>query len=63
MTIDKTALSSLAASLDELTRRLAELSSTAEEDDDDRSELNEIERQLQTAGRRLDKVVHRSRRR
>ena len=63
MTIDKTALSSLAASLDELTRRLAELSSTAEEDDDDRSELNEIERQLQTAARRLDKVVHRSRRR
>lgn len=60
MPIDTTALSSLSATLDDLTRRLGQLALDANEDDEDRGELLEIERQLQIAGRRLDKLLRRS---
>lgn len=60
MSIDRTALSSLSATLDDLTQRLGQLAGEAAEEDDDRSELLEIERQLQTAGRRLGKVLRRA---
>ncbi|MEL6984733.1 MAG: hypothetical protein AAFO29_20060 [Actinomycetota bacterium] len=60
MPIDTTALSSLSATLDDLTRRLGQLALDADEEDEDRGELLEIERQLQIAGRRLDKLLRRS---
>lgn len=63
MPIDSTALSSLSATLDDLTRRLGQLAKEAEEDDEDRGELLEVERQLQIAGRRLDKLLRRAARR
>ena len=59
MPIDHTALSSLSSSLDDLTRRLGGLARDGDEDDDDRGELLEVERQLQTAGRRLEKILRR----
>ena len=59
MTIDHTALNSLSSSLDDLTRRLGDLARGGDEDDDDRGELLEVERQLQTAGRRLEKILRR----
>lgn len=63
MPIDSTALSSLSATLDDLTVRLGQLATEADEDDEDRGELLEIERQLQIAGRRLDKLLRRATRR
>lgn len=60
MPIDTTALSSISATLDDLTTRLGQLARDAHEDDEDRGELLEIERQLQIAGRRLDKLLRRS---
>lgn len=59
MPIDHTALNSLSSSLDGLTSRLGELARDSDEDDDDRGDLLEVERQLQTAGRRLEKILRR----
>ena len=63
MAIDATALSSLSASLDDLTTRLGQLANEANEDDDERGELLEVERQLGTASRRLEKLLRRASRR
>lgn len=63
MPIDSTALSSLSATLDDLTERLGQLAMDAHEDDEDRGELLEVQRQLQIAGRRLDKLLRRTSRR
>ncbi len=61
MALDTSALSSLAGSLEELVRRLGELSVAVDEDDEVGVELREVERQLQTASRRLDKAARRAR--
>lgn len=62
MTFDSHALSSIASSLDDITRRIADITSEMVTDDDEALiELAEVERQLTTAGRRLDKIVHRQR--
>ncbi len=63
MPIDSTALSSLSATLDDRTSRLGHLAAGGDEEDEERGELLEIERQLQIAGRRLDKLVRRATRR
>lgn len=63
MPIDTTALSSLSATLDDATQRLGQLAREADEEDEDRGELLEVERQLQIAGRRLDKLLRRTSRR
>jgi len=63
MPLDSTALSSLSASLDDLTSRLRNLADTGDEEDEDRGELLEVERQLRTAARRLEKIVRRASRR
>ncbi len=63
MPIDNTALSSLSATLDDVTTRLRDLALVADEEDEDRGELLEVERQLQIAGRRLDKLLRRASRR
>lgn len=60
MPLDSTALSSLSASLEDLTNRLGQLAGAGGDDDEDRNELLEVERQLQTAGRRLEKIVRRA---
>lgn len=59
MPLDKSTLSSLSASLNDLTNRLGEVARTAGEDDDALTELLEVERQLQTATRRLEKILRR----
>lgn len=59
MPLDYSTLSSLSASLDDITNRLGELARSAGEDDDALVELFEVERQLQTSGRRLEKIVRR----
>ncbi len=59
MPIDQNALSSLSASLDDLTARIGDVARAAEGEDDALIELLEVERQLQTAGRRLEKIVRR----
>jgi hypothetical protein len=55
-------LSTIASSLDDLTRRITELadSRAGEPDDDLASELYEVERALQHATRRLQRVIERS---
>lgn len=63
MALDKNALSSLSASLDDLTTRLGEVARSAGEDEDALIEVLEVERQLTTARRRLEKIVHRLSRR
>jgi len=57
--IDYHVLSSLSATLDDVVNRVGELARTADEDDDAAIDLQEIERQLTTASRRLAKVVRR----
>ncbi len=59
MTLDKNALSSLSASLVDLTNRLGDVARDAGEDDDALIEVLEVERQLQTASRRLEKILRR----
>ena len=55
-------LSTIASSLDDLTRRITELadSRAARPDDDVASELYEVERALQHASRRLQRLIERS---
>lgn len=62
MSIDYTALSSLATSLEDLTIRIGAIAAAGNEDDDEQLDLLEVERQLQTTSRRLEKIVRRSRR-
>jgi hypothetical protein len=57
--LDRSALSSLSASLAEVTERLGQVARAAGVDDDGTQEVLEVERQLQTAGRRLEKVLRR----
>lgn len=61
MAIDYHLLSSLSATLDDVVSRIGELSRTADEDDEAAIDLQEIERQLTTASRRLTKVIRRKR--
>jgi hypothetical protein len=55
-------LSTIASSLDDLTRRITELADSRADrpDDDVATELYEIERTLQHASRRLQRVIERS---
>jgi hypothetical protein len=62
VSIDFTALASLATSLEDLTRRIGDLAAAGHDDDDERLDLLEVERQLQTTSRRLEKIVRRGRR-
>lgn len=59
MALDKHALSSLSASLDELINRIGEVAREADSEDEAMVDVLEVERQLTTAGRRLEKIVHR----
>lgn len=59
MSLDKSTLSSLSASLSDLTSRLGDVAREAGSDDEALIELLEVERQLQTAGRRLEKILRR----
>ena len=59
MSLDKNALSSLSASLADLTTRIGEVARAAGEDEDALIDVLEVERQLQTATRRLEKIVRR----
>ena len=59
MPLDKNTLSSLSASLDDVTSRIGEVARAAGSDDEALIELLEVERQLQTAGRRLEKILRR----
>ncbi len=63
MPLDATALSSLSATLEDVTTRLGQLADQTDEDDDERGELLEVERQLLTANRRLEKLLRRTSRR
>ncbi len=56
MPLDKNALSSLSASLTDLTTRLGDVAREADGDEDTLIDVLEVERQLQTAGRRLEKI-------
>lgn len=57
--LDHSAISSLSASLADLTTRLGDIARAADSEDDGTQEVLEVERQLQMAGRRLDKVLRR----
>ena len=59
MSLDKNALSSLSASLADLTNRIGDVARDASEDEDALIDVLEVERQLQTATRRLEKIVRR----
>lgn len=59
MPLDKSTLSSLSASLNDLTIRLGDVARDAGDNDDALIELLEVERQLQTATRRLEKILRR----
>lgn len=59
MAIDRSALSSLSTSLDDLTRRIGALAAEADADEPGAVDLVEVERQLLTASRRLQKLVRR----
>lgn len=60
MALDINALSSMNSSLEDLVGRLARLSTNLDDEDEIGVELREIERQLQTAQRRLTKAVRRA---
>ncbi|HEY2813165.1 MAG TPA: hypothetical protein VGJ03_06865 [Acidimicrobiales bacterium] len=55
-------LSTIANSLDDLTRRITDIADTRADrpDDDVASELYEVERTLQHASRRLQRIIERS---
>lgn len=57
MALDRIALSSLAATLEDLVARLASLAAEADDDEDGALELLEVERQLLSASRRLSKAT------
>ena len=60
MALDVGSLSSLSGSLEELVERLGHLARAVDEEDDVGVELREVERQLQTAARRLAKAARRA---
>ena len=60
MALDVGSLSSLSGSLEELVERLGQLAGSVDEEDDVGVELREVERQLQTAARRLAKAARRA---
>ena len=60
MALDVGSLSSLSGSLEELVDRLGQLARAVDEEDDVGVELREVERQLQTAARRLAKAARRA---
>lgn len=60
MALDVSALASLNASIADLVDRLGRLSANLDDEDEVGAELREIERQLQTASRRLTKAVRRA---
>lgn len=59
MALDGNALGSISYSLDDLIDRIGQLADRADDEDDALIELREVERQLQTSGRRLAKIVRR----
>ncbi len=59
MPLDKNTLGSLSASLGDVTNRIGEVARSAGSDDEALTELLEVERQLETAGRRLEKILRR----
>ena len=59
MPLDRNALSSLTATLIDVTGRLGDVARDASSDDDAVLDLLEVERQLQTASRRLEKILRR----
>ena len=61
MAIDHSALSSLSTSLDDLTGRIGALAAQADTDEPGAIDLVEVERQLLTASRRLQKLVRQRR--
>ena len=61
MAIDYHLLSSLSATLDDLVGRIGELARMADDDDEGAIDLQEVERQLTTASRRLAKVARTTR--
>lgn len=59
MPINASALGSLSLTLQEMVDRLGELAAGVGDDDEIGGELREVQRQLHTASRRLDKAVRR----
>ncbi len=59
MSLDAASLSSIAWSLEDLTRRISEMTGTLDEEDEFGLEMLEVERLLQGAGRRLDRISRR----
>ena len=59
MSLDPAALSSIASSLEDLTRRLSDMSDQLHEEDEFGLEMLEVERLLQGASRRLNRVARR----
>ncbi len=59
MPLDSSALGSVSLTLDDLVKRLRELTGDTAEDDEIASELREVERQLHMASRRLQKALRR----
>ncbi len=59
MPLDSSALGSVSLSLEDLLHRLRDLAAETNEDDEIASELREVERQLDTASRRLQKALRR----
>jgi len=59
VSLDPAALSSIASSLEDLTRRLSDMSDRLDEEDEFGLEMLEVERLLQGAGRRLNRVARR----
>ena len=57
LALDGSALGSISATLDELIDRIGTLADAANAEDEALVELREVERQLQTSGRRLTKIV------
>ncbi|MGF1597344.1 MAG: hypothetical protein ACFCVK_10530 [Acidimicrobiales bacterium] len=60
MPLDTNALGSISSSLDEITRRIGLMADAAGDDDDTLADLREVERQLETTRRRLDKILRRA---
>ncbi|MGH1505815.1 MAG: hypothetical protein ACRBI6_19865 [Acidimicrobiales bacterium] len=56
MTIDRSALGASMRTLDDLIDRLVELAAEAPVDDEVGGEVREVERQLRTAARRLERA-------
>ncbi len=57
MSVDYSELSSLSSMLEETTNRIGEIAKSGDEEDEAILSLYEIERQLQTASRRLAKLL------